>query len=62
MPILTMQDLRRAGHCANGIRLFFAQHNLDLGKLVREGIPTEELEHIDDVNLQEVIREIKKEV
>lgn len=52
---LTMADLRSAGHCARGIRQFFDKHGLDVAQLVREGVPEDELAHIDDANLKQAL-------
>lgn len=51
---VTMNDLRTAGHCASGIREFFKVNNLDLVKLVREGLTEEDLAHVHDVNMDRV--------
>lgn len=60
-PRVTMDSLREAGHCAPGIRRFFKDHDLDLRRLVREGIPVSELEHIQDANMQRVIARVRGE-
>lgn len=54
--IITMSDVRDAGFCAPGLRKFCSDNGVDLRRLVREGIPVSEVEHIEDANLQRVIR------
>lgn len=54
---LKMVDLRSEGHCASGIRAFFKLHGINLRQLVSEGIPIEELENIDDINMRNAIAE-----
>lgn len=41
--IITINDIRRAGHCVNGARSWFSLHGLDFRKFVREGISAETL-------------------
>lgn len=52
---ITMNDLRRSGHCADGIRDFFVSHGCDLRKLVTEGLTLADVAHIHDANLDAVI-------
>lgn len=40
---VTMRHMRRLNYCSSGVRRFFADHGLDYGKFLREGIPAEEL-------------------
>jgi hypothetical protein len=39
--IITIDDVRRAGHCARGAKAWFAAHGLDFRRFLREGIPAE---------------------
>lgn len=57
---ITMNDLRRAGHCASGIKAFFSRHDVSLRKLAREGVTLEEVAHIKDANLDRVIEMAKE--
>ena len=40
---VTMRHMRRLNYCSSGVRRFFAEHGLDYGQFLREGIPAEEL-------------------
>jgi hypothetical protein len=53
--IITMSDIRDAGFCASGLREFCAKNEVDMRRLVREGIPASEVEHIQDANLRHVL-------
>lgn len=57
---ITMDDLRVAGYCASGVRAFVREHNLDLSKLVHEGLTEADVAHIDDAHVTRAI-EIAKE-
>ena len=54
--IITANDIRAAGYCLHiGARRWCSQHGIDFTRLMREGIPVEDVEHIDDAMLQRVI-------
>lgn len=53
---VTMNDIRRCGHCASGVREFFAQYNLDLKDFVKNGISQTDFLNTGDANAIEVVR------
>lgn len=59
-PRVTITDVRRAGFCVLGLREWCDTHDVNLRKLVTEGIPESEYQHIDDANLELILR-IKSE-
>ena len=52
---VTITDVRMAGYCGAGLREFCQNHGLDLVKLVREGLPVEQFEAIDDAHAKNVL-------
>lgn len=52
---ITIDDLRTAGYCASGVRAFVREHDLDLVKLVREGLTEEDIGHLDDAHVTRAI-------
>lgn len=40
---ITMNDIRRAGHCARGTRAWFDAHGLDFRAFLKNGIAATEL-------------------
>lgn len=58
MTRVTPDDVVKAGYCMRGLRRHYPTLGLtraDLVRLVREGIPVEELEHVDDLMVRKVI-------
>lgn len=53
--IITMDDCRKAGHCAPGIRTWFGQQGLDFRKFMREGIPAVEMLATGDAQGRQVV-------
>lgn len=51
---ITINDVRRTGVCAQGLREFCDTHGIDLRKLIREGIPFEAVGDINDGFLEAV--------
>ena len=60
--IITMSDIRDAGFCAKGLREFCLEHGIDMRRLVRDGIPVSEVEHIEDANFLRVLAVKRGEV
>jgi hypothetical protein len=52
---VTMRDVRAAKMCSKGARAFFERHALDWQEFLKEGIPVETLEKIDDAMSNRVI-------
>lgn len=40
--IITIADIRRAGHCTSGARRWFEAHGLDFAAFLKDGIESEE--------------------
>lgn len=38
-PIITITDIRRAGHCPAGARDWFRAHDLDFAAFLKNGLP-----------------------
>lgn len=55
---ITLADCREAGYCGRGVREKFDLLGLDFRRLVKEGIPVEELRHIDDAQVQRLVEMI----
>jgi hypothetical protein len=54
--IITINDVRAAGHCAQGARAWFEGHGLDFRAFLREGIPAARVLAIGDGLAEQVIR------
>jgi len=50
-----VRHIRAAGFCAPGLKEICDIYGIDIRKLVREGIPVDEIEHIEDANVRKVI-------
>ena len=54
---LTIQDCRDAGFCINpGVKDACKLHGVDFRQLVREGVPLEQVENINDVSVQRAVQ------
>lgn len=53
--LVTINDCRAAGYCASGIRRHARLLGLDFHRIVREGIPISEVEHLEDQAVQRII-------
>lgn len=42
-PVITITDVRRAGHCVSGARAWFERHGLDFRAFLRDGIPAADM-------------------
>jgi len=63
IDMLTVNDCRKAGYCASGIRRRCRELNLDDRKFFLEGgLPIDELRHFDDVAIQRSIAEAEKRI
>jgi hypothetical protein len=60
-PVITITDIRAAGHCARGARRWFEEHGIDFRRVVREGIPASELLATGDaIGIQVVERTLER--
>lgn len=57
---LRLEDGAKIGLCVKGQRRFCEQHGIDFRRLAREGIPFEELSHIEDGNLKAALEAAEK--
>lgn len=53
--IVTITHVREAGYCLSGVRRRCTELGIDFRRLVAEGVPISELEHIDDVLVHRII-------
>lgn len=60
MTRITLQDMRSLKYCARGSREFAKRHGLDWSRFVHEGVPVDELAHINDGMLNRVIERAKQ--
>lgn len=58
--IVTINDVRAAGHCVRGARAWFEQHGFDFQDFVRNGIDAERLVASGDALAARVV-EMKRE-
>lgn len=57
--IITMTDIRRAGHCARGTKAWFDQHDLDFRDFLANGITAADLAATGDgIALQVIERKL----
>lgn len=59
-PIITIDDIRLAGHCPAGARDWFRDHGLDFRTFLREGAAASALLAVDDNGLAVQVIERKK--
>lgn len=52
---VTIDDVRKAGHCVAGARRWFDAHGLDFRKFLKEGIPVEDFLASGDALAQQVV-------
>lgn len=54
-PIVTITDIRKAGHCAAGARDWFREHDLDFRDFLTNGLPASTLLATGDALAQQVV-------
>lgn len=54
-PIITIDDIRKAGHCAAGAKTWFAAHGLDFRDFLTSGIPASTLLATGDGLAEQVV-------
>ena len=58
---ITIDDVRRAGHCVRGARRWFEAHDLDFRTFLKEGLPAQAfLDTEDALGIQVVERTIER--
>lgn len=53
--IITIDDIRKAGHCAAGARTWFDAHDLDFRDFLAHGLPAATLLATDDGLAEQVV-------
>lgn len=59
-PVITINDVRLAGHCSAGARDWFAHNDLDFRDFIRNGAPASVLLAVPDNALAVQVIERKK--
>ena len=60
---LTIQDCRDAGFCIHpGVKEACRKYNIDFRKLVKEGIPLEQVENLPDANVKRAVGIAEKRI
>lgn len=57
--IVTVGDVRAAGFCSKGLRAFAKDIGVDWASFVQNGIHIDDLAHIDDVRVMQMVEYIK---
>lgn len=57
--IVTINDIRKTGHCTAGTRRWFAANGLDFREFLKNGMPASLLEEKGDAMAGEVIAKIR---
>lgn len=60
-PIITINDIRKAGHCPAGARSWFQDHGLDFRAFMRNGARASELLAVEGNELARQVIERKRE-
>lgn len=60
-PIITIGDVRRAGHCVSGTRRWFEAHNLDFKQFLTSGIRASEMAGTGDALGIRVVEFVKND-
>lgn len=59
-PVITITDVRRAGHCVSGARRWFEAHGLDFKDFLANGVPSSVMAATNDALGLRVV-EIKRQ-
>lgn len=57
--VVFLNDFRQMRFCSKGLRRYAAHLGVDWSDFLRDGIPIERLEQMDDVYVQEIVRRLK---
>lgn len=57
---ITMQHVMGARLCSRGARQWFTAHGLDYAKFLREGLPVEQVEALNDALAKRVVEYARK--
>lgn len=53
--VITITDVRRAGHCVSGARRWFERHGLDFRHFLKHGIPAADMLATGDAQGRQVV-------
>ena len=53
------EDACSLGYCLRGVKAFCKKHSLDYKKFVKEGLPIEEVEQINDVMVKRLVEFVR---
>jgi len=59
--LIRIGDCRALGYCCRGCKKFLLRHDLDWNKFLREGLPIEAFEKINDAMAFKVINSVRNE-
>lgn len=57
---ITIDDIRKAGHCVRGIKEVCEAHGVDFKDFVRNGMPIDRARRIDNAFLRRVISIVER--
>lgn len=57
---ITINDIRKTGHCVAGIRTWFTLHGLDFKTFLQEGLPASVLLDTGDELARDVVAKVKE--
>lgn len=52
---ITINDVRKAGHCVSGVRTWFARHGLDFKDFIKNGISAKRFIEAGDYLAQRIV-------
>ena len=58
-PIITINDIRKTGHCVSGIKSWFALHDLDFRSFVQSGVSASVLLATGDGLAHDVVSKVQ---
>lgn len=59
---MTIQDCRDVGFCVSGIRRACATHSKDFKTLVKQGLPLDEMDELDDINVKRAVSKARERI
>lgn len=57
---ITIDDIRKAGHCVRGAGAWFARHDMDFRSFLKNGVPESEFLEKGDALAQQVVDRKRK--
>lgn len=59
---MTIHDCRSVGFCMIGVKRACVVHGHDFKTLVREGLPLEEMDKLDDINVKRAVAKARERI